>query len=82
MQKPEQKTELKQTEKERKKEYERDVQILKSFKELLINRKQAAFNKEKLNVFVLFGKYVYDLCPIQYNSLFSVIKVANWNFIE
>lgn len=46
------------TEKERKKEYERDVQILKSFKELLINRKQAAFNKEKLNVFVLFGKYV------------------------
>lgn len=52
-------TEIKEkTEKERKEEFERNVLRLKSFKELLINRKQAAFNKEKLNRFVLFDMYV------------------------
>ena len=46
------------TEEERKKEYERNLKILKSFKELLVNRKQAVFTGEKLNTFVVYDMYI------------------------
>lgn len=47
-----------QDEKDFNEQKEKDIQKLKRFKELLIDRKQAAFNKEKLNTFILFGRYV------------------------
>ena len=39
-------------------EFSTAQKILKSFKELLVNRKQAVFTGEKLNTFVVYDMYI------------------------